>query len=103
MFTNKNLFPLIFAIGAIILVVGLVFSYYPNSVIAGLQGRLYSGTEQEQWMYQGSLNWWQIEQLTVYQPISYLLIISGVIVMIYSVLSKIFSIASSSTNKKTNI
>lgn len=95
MFQNRNLFTVIFATGAIVLIIGLIFSYYPNSVIAGMQGHMYSSSlsQQEQWMYQGSLNWWQIEQLTVYQPISYLLLISGIIIMIYAVLSKIFSIA----------
>lgn len=101
MFQNKNLFTIIFATGAVVLIVGLIFSYYPNSVIAGMQANLRSSlSQQDQWMYQGALNWWQIEQLTVYQPISYLLLISGIIVMIYAVLSKIFSIATNATAKK---
>jgi hypothetical protein len=102
MLQTRNLFTIIFATGAVLLIIGLILSYYPNSVIVGLQANLRDSdfSQQDKLAFQGSLDWWRIEQLTVYQPISYLLSIGGIIIMVYAVLSKIFSIATNATAKK---
>jgi hypothetical protein len=98
---KQSTFTIVFAIGALILIIGLVLSYYPNTVISGIEGKLqYSDLPQEtKFMYQGSLNWWHIEQLTVYQPVSYLSIVTGAIMMAYAVLSRVFSIVTRPVQK----
>ncbi len=91
---KPDMFTLVFASGAALVVLGLVCSYYPSSVIAGLEGLLRGSLSQvDRWMYEGSLSWWQVERLTVYQPISYLLMACGGLVIVYAVLSKAFSLA----------
>jgi hypothetical protein len=90
-------FRLLFTVGAAILVVGLVLTWYPSSVIGGLETRLgQSGlSTDERNTDQGALNSWRIWQITTFQPLSNILVIVGIIVMVYSVIAGIFSIASS--------
>jgi hypothetical protein len=90
-------FKLLFAVGAVILVVGFLLSWYPSSVIGGLQTRLsQSGLSTNEYNTdQGALNSWQIWQITTFQPISYIFIAVGIIIMVYSVIAEIFSIATS--------
>jgi hypothetical protein len=97
MLGNGNNLKYIFAAGAVILVVGLVLSWYPSSVIGGLETRLnQSGLSQNEINTdQGALNSWQIWQITTFQPLSNVFITIGLIVMVYSVIAGIFSIASS--------
>jgi hypothetical protein len=86
---QSNNYQVVFAIGAALLVAGLALSYYPNSVIAGLEGNLnyQSLSIEDRWMYQGSLNWWNVEKLTVYQPLSYLIVFGGAFTMGGAILS----------------
>jgi len=91
--------PLLVAIlivGIILLVVGVFLSYYPNSVISGIQEKLNSGSlsQVDIWMYSGSLSWWNNQQLTVYQPLSDFLIATGeIIVIVSSTLLAVFYIS----------
>jgi hypothetical protein len=90
-------FKLLFAVGAVILVIGLLLTWYPSSVIGGLETRLsqIGLSTNERNADQGALNSWQIWQLTTFQPLSYIFIAVGIIVMVYSVIAEIFSIATS--------
>jgi hypothetical protein len=73
-------------IGIVLLVIGVFLSYYPDSVISGLNEKLNSvGLSQTDiWMYQGSLEWWTNQQITVYEPLSTFLIVVGEILTIVS-------------------
>ena len=90
-------FGLYFAIGAAILIVGLVLQWYPNSIIDGLEERLNDQTlpQDERNKLQGALNSWKIHSITTFQPLSSILFAVGIIIIIYSVISATFSIASS--------
>ena len=102
MFQKRNRFTILFAIGAIILIVGLILSWYPNSVISGMKETLRQGLPQdEQNKYNGALSSWSIWQITVFQPASSLLTVIGAIIMVYAIVSKIFSLASSNNIEKT--
>lgn len=97
MFQNGNRFKILFAVGAIILIVGLVLQWYPQSVISGLEERLNDTGLQidERSKLQGSLNSWKVWQITTFQPLSSILLAVGIIVLVYSIVSGIFSITSS--------
>lgn len=103
MLQKKNQFTILFAIGAVILVLGLFFSWYPNSVISGMneikqQGGL-SPTEQNKYDEAlGSLNIWQI---TVFNPASSVLSVIGLIIIVYAVIQKIFALSSNNNIDKT--
>jgi ABC-type phosphate transport system permease subunit len=96
MFQDGNRFKILFAIGAVILVIGLVVRWYPSSIIEGLQTRLgQTGLAQdERDKLQGTLNSWQIWQITTFQPLSSLLFAVGIIILVYSVIYGIFTITS---------
>jgi hypothetical protein len=96
MFQNGSRFRILFAIGAVILVIGLIVQWYPSSIIGGLEERLKQTglTQDEKDKLQGALNSWRIWQITTFQPLSSLLFAVGVIILVYSIIHGIFSIAS---------
>jgi hypothetical protein len=87
-------FTILFLAGAVFLLVGLVFAWYPSSVIGGLEERLRQGglpqTEKD-WI-QGSLSWWYWARITTYEPLSYVLIAIGLVIIAYSIVYSSFSI-----------
>ncbi len=97
MFHNGNRFKIYFTIGAVILVVGLIVQWYPASIIGGLEERLSQTnlTQDERNKLQGALNSWRIWQITTFQPLSSLLFAIGIIILVYSIIHGIFSIATS--------
>jgi hypothetical protein len=86
-----------FAIGAAIPVIGLVLQWYPNSVIGGIQQTLSQGglSADETNKLQGSLDSWKVWQITTFQPLSSILIAVGIIILVYSIIASVFSLASS--------
>ena len=97
MFKNGNRFKILFAIGAVILIVGLVVQWYPTSIIDGMKERLKQTdvSTDERGKLQGALSSWNIWQITLFQPLSSLLFAVGIIILVYSIIYGIFSIASS--------
>jgi len=97
MFQNGNRFKILFAIGAVILVIGLIVQWYPASIIGGLEERLKQTglTSDERDKLQGALNSWRIWQITTFQPLSSLLFAVGIIILVYSVIYGVFFITSS--------
>lgn len=87
-------FTFLFLAGAAFLVIGLVFVWYPPSVIGGLEEQLRQAglTQNEQDRLQGSLNWWKWAQVTTYQPLSNVLVAIGLVVIGFSVAHSFFSI-----------
>jgi len=86
-----------FLIGAIVLLLGLVFQWYPASFISGMRERLTQPnlTTDERTAIQGNLNSWVIWQVGTFQPLSLTLFTAGILILVYSVLTALFSIASS--------
>jgi len=94
---SSKRFTVLFTIGVVILIIGLVLQWYPSSVVAGLEERLtHSDLSKDEWnKLQGSLNSWRVWQITTFQPLSSILIAVGIIIIVYSIISTAFSIASS--------
>jgi hypothetical protein len=97
MFHNGRRFTIFFAIGAIILIIGLVLQWYPTSIVDGLKTRLtQSGISQDEiTKIQGEISSWDIWQITTFQPLSSLLFAVGIIVIVYSVVQGIFAVTAS--------
>jgi hypothetical protein len=94
---NMKRFTVLFSVGAIILILGFLFQWYPSSVIGGLQERLKETglSADERNKLEGALNSWKVWQITTFQPLSSILLAVGIIIIVYSIISAIFSIASS--------
>ena len=86
-----------FLAGAVILIIGLILQWYPTSIIGGMQERLKQSdvSTDERSKLVGALASWSIWQITLFQPLSSLLFAVGIIIMVYAVISGIFSVASS--------
>jgi hypothetical protein len=99
---NLQSFKILFAIGATVLLIGLVFQWYPASVIGGMRERLTqsSVTTEERTSIQDSLDYWNIQQIMLLQPASLVFTAVGILILIYSVLSTLLSIASGYTAAK---
>lgn len=91
-----------FAIGVAVLLIGLVLQWYPNSVIGGIRERLTQSdvTSTERLALQEDLNSRKIWQVTGFQPVSLFCFTAGIIILVYSILSALFSIASGYTVAK---
>lgn len=96
-------FPVLFSIGATILILGLVLQWYPTSVIEGLKETLKEGnlSEDERSKLQGALNSWKVHNITTFQPLSSILLAVGIIIIVYAIISKIFQVASTYKIVKT--
>ncbi|MEM2995874.1 MAG: hypothetical protein QXI91_07715 [Candidatus Bathyarchaeia archaeon] len=91
---NMRRFTVLFSAGAIILVLGFIFQWYPSSVIGGLKERLKEAESlDERNKLEGALNSWRVWQITTFQPLSSILLAVGIIVIVYSIISALFSIA----------
>lgn len=97
MFQNGKKFTILFFVGAVILVIGLVVQWYPTSIISGMQERLKQSdvSADERGKLTGALASWNIWQITTFQPLSSILFAVGIIIMVYAVISGIFSVATS--------
>jgi hypothetical protein len=93
---NLQSFKTWFVVGATILLIGLVLQWYPASVISGMRERLTQSdiTQQEITSLQYSLNYWNMQQITLTTPASLVFTAIGILVLIYSVLATVLSIAS---------
>jgi len=97
MFQNGNRFKILFAIGAVILVIGFIVQWYPSSIIDGMKERLKQSdvTTDERAKLNGALDSWNIWQITTFQPLSSILVAAAIIILVYSIISGVFSVASS--------
>jgi hypothetical protein len=94
---DSKRFTFLFAVGAAILILGLVLQWYPISVVGGLEEKLKETglSTDERNKFQGALDSWEVLQITTFQPLSSVLFAVGIIIIVYSVISGVFSIASS--------
>jgi len=95
-------FKVWFAVGAAVLLIGLALQWYPTSVIRGMRERLTQSdiTPEERTQIQYDLDPWEINQITMFQPLSLAFFTGGILILVYAVLSAIFSIASIYANDK---
>ena len=84
---NWKTFAIPLLIGAVILIIGLALSTYTDSVIGFLRGVLREGflSQAQRDYFQGMYEWWTLAKVTFYNPIAYLLMVIGVIVLVFSI------------------
>ena len=85
-----------FLIGAAVLLLGLIFQWYPTAFINGDTARLAQSslTTAERTAIQDDINSWTIWQAFTFQPLSLIFFTAGILTLIYSILSLLYSIAS---------
>ena len=76
----------LFILGSVLLFSGFLLQWYVVGRIDGLEYMLgLNGlTEHDKGMLQGSVNWWIMNRLSLFDPISYLLITAGIITYLFS-------------------
>jgi hypothetical protein len=76
--------------------IGLVLQRYPASVIGGMRERLTQSdvTPDEKTAIQEDLDSWRIQQITLLQPASLWFVTGSILILIYPILSSLFSLAS---------
>ena len=76
-----------FVVGAILLVVGYLIQWYPNTVIVGLEDRLENpGLPQDRrsdLLY--TIDWWETQRIAVFNPVGTILMIIGLLVVVYAI------------------
>jgi len=84
-FVRKNKIAASFWIGAILILTGIGLAVYADSMIKGLQQKLLSNlTREERWAYEGAYEWWRINKVTLFDPVSLILMAVGLVAISYS-------------------
>ena len=93
MLRKLRTFTVLYLIGAIVLVSGVIVYLYPYSAISGLREKLLdpSLSQQERWQYDGALTWWTAQQSTILIPVFAVLVITGFLILVFAMLSGLFS------------
>lgn len=88
---KRNKIAVSFWIGAILILTGICLSVYVDLVIKSHEEKLFfwTLTIEEEWRYEGSLQWWRMAKITTYDPLSTILIAVGLVAIIYSFISAI--------------
>jgi hypothetical protein len=75
----------LFCVGAILVVTGIVVSLYTDYMIDGLTVERYSGnlSDEQKWAYDGALKWWT-DNRTMLNSLSMIMIALGLVFIIYS-------------------
>ncbi|MGA2682283.1 MAG: hypothetical protein ABSF44_10860 [Candidatus Bathyarchaeia archaeon] len=99
---NWKDFAPIFAIGAVFLIGGLAINLIINSEIAGLQFQLQGNglTDAQIASDQASLNGYQSQKISLYNPLSEMFIVIGFMIMAGSVIYAIFSLWNKSLDQE---
>ena len=97
-------FKIWFAIGATVLLIGLALQWYPAAIIHGYneQLALSNMSPYDVNATKENLNTWRTMQAFVFQPTSIGFFTAGILILMYSVLSTVFSIASAYTRRRTD-
>ena len=84
-FLARNRFAVFFWTGVVLLVLGLGILSYANSVVEAhqqiLQGDI---SPYERDRVAGSLTWWRIARVTIYDPVSLIFIVAGTFCILYA-------------------
>jgi len=98
-------FTLIFIAAAGLLLAGFFLSWYPHSVIEGMEARLNQGglPQSEIDYLQGALPWWRAQGIFYYGLASNFVVASGILVLVYAtVYSVLFAWRASMRDKQIN-
>ena len=84
---NWKGFVVILIVGIIIIAIGYVFSIFVNSAMNGIQTRLRQSNvpEAERWNLQGSLDWYNAQNVAFFQPFTNAAYLMGAIVFLISI------------------
>jgi hypothetical protein len=95
-------FSVIFAVGTILVIVGLILAWYPHSVIMGLENSIVKGdlSQEDMWTHTGSLSWWRLAAVQLFGPLSNIVISLGGLIIIYGVSYSVFSIWNNTKTRK---
>jgi hypothetical protein len=82
--TENSLILIILALGATLVVAGETLYWYVNSTISSLNMKLLQAdlSTSNRDAFQGSLNWWQTQKTSTYEPISLFIIIAGIVTVL---------------------
>jgi hypothetical protein len=99
---NWRILSTVFPLGASIVVIGYSILIYVNSVIDGLRAQLLEAglTTAQISTLQGTLDAWQIQRITMLQPFSYILILAGFLIILYSVVYTVLAISDEHLTQK---
>ncbi len=83
MLSKARMFVAVYVLGIALILVGLSFYMYATGMINDLQAKLSTVAigQGNYYAWEGSLQWWQNETLTVYGPLAFYLILAGVAVL----------------------
>jgi hypothetical protein len=84
MSTKSLSISIVLSVGVALVVAGESFYWYVNATIGSLQMKLARvGLSQSNHdSFQGSLNWWKTEKASIYGPISFIVIIAGILIVL---------------------
>jgi hypothetical protein len=86
-FVKKNKISVFFWIGATLILAGIILSVYVDSIIKMDEEKLFFGDlppGEERWALEGSYEWWRMARITIYDPLSIVLISVGLVALTYS-------------------
>jgi hypothetical protein len=85
-----------FLIGATVLLIGLALQWYPAAFISGMTERLSLSnlTTAQRTAIQDDINNWNIWQVSVFQPLSLTFFTLGILILVFSILTALYSLAS---------
>jgi hypothetical protein len=91
---NLKGFAAVFIVGMIVLTIGTALAAYTDSTILGIQHRLKQSdiSQSERYALQGSLDWWNSEKVTFFQPLSNTATTLGLVVILFSIVYAVLSI-----------
>jgi hypothetical protein len=83
MLQKARMFIAAYVLGIALILGGLSFYIYATGMISDLQAKLSTVAvgQGNYYSWEGSLQWWQNETLTVYGPLAFYLILAGVAIL----------------------
>jgi len=86
--TKPNKTSITFWTGATLTLIGITISIYTTTIIKIHEEKLFfwNLTQQEKWALEGSLQWWRMAKITLYDPASLTLIALGLTTIVYALI-----------------
>lgn len=77
----------LFMVSAILVVVGYLVQWYPNTVIVGLEDRLENPElpqgKRTDLLY--TIDWWETQKIMIFNPVATVLMVIGFLVVVYAI------------------
>jgi len=99
---KQHKITIIFIIGATLILAGITLSIYTDTIIKIHEEKLFlwNLTQEEKWQTEGSLKWWRMAKITIYDPAATLLIATGLITIVYAIILAIKQPTKASINSQ---